>query len=513
MRRRGHLAGSPRPSIALSIGHTVQVSEAGWGELEAVELPATRWRYRALAIGLVLVLLGGLGAVLLTPDGEETPAQVLREVRGFVNEQRTATVTGVSESTYGASDDDRHVTVSRLSGQIRLPNQARITTEDDEFYEETIIIGDAVYTRSAESKAELASELWEKFDVASNWGLGNWAPAPAPEVDSVALEDAASFLTTFAAGFPLDLDTLFAKLSDAERVSPAQVKATVALGDLIPDEVRKAMEALEEQGREQMQEQREAFEKQIADRAEGREVEEEHEDDLEEFDADFSYDFPFDDLLTVTVGYGPAGRLDSLVFDTEEGTGDDYSKEHEEFRFTNWGGPVDIQAPSGDNVDLTPMIDEAAIAELQERTTVMALGAPPAGWILGSVEGQEPDDDSETCESVDLSYHPAEAEEPFTLDEPPGILVSTIAPGCEWLEANLPDMAKAKTVRIGSWTAKLSDDADGNTIHYTDEGLTAVLTVNGSTVVASSALPEAQFIAALRSLAPLDLATQPLPRS
>jgi hypothetical protein len=457
--------------------------------MEAAELPARRWRYRALAIGLLVLLLGGAGALLLTPDGEPTPAQVLRDVRGFVNAERTATITGVSESRYGAPDDpDVDTEVSRLSGQIHLPDRALVINEDDYSVEETLVSGADVYYRSADSKAELAAEVWEKLSVGGAWGFGAGVAAPPPDVDSAALEDAAAFLTTFSAGFPLDLNTLFERLSNAERVSPTEVKASVTLGELIPDDVRKVLEATEEQFRRQ------------AEMEAAEEEPEEEEDVVVESNSDFDFDVPLD----VTVGYGPKGRLDSLTFDVEEGSGDDYTKEHQVFRFSDWGRPVDITPPTGDKVELTPTIDEAALAEMQKQTPVMALGLPPAGWVLIVADV---DDDAE-CMSANLEYGPAEGWSEFNMDSPPLIHIATLSPGCQdELEEDLPELANARTVRIGVWTAKLSDDAEG----YTDEGgLVAVLSVNGATVVATSTLPEDQFLAALRSLVPLDLAKQPL---
>lgn len=468
--------------------------------MEAADLPATRWRYRALAIGLVLVLLAGAGALLLTPDGEPTPAQVLRDVRGFIDEERTATITAVMESTYGSPDDpDFEPEVSRLSGQIHLPDQARVLTEDEYSVEETLVVGRDVYYRSADSKAELASEVWEKFNANAMWGFGTSGMTPPPDVDSAALEDAAAFMSTFSAGFPLDLSTLFDKLARAERLSPTEVKATVTVGELIPAEVRKVLEATEAEFRRRAQE----LDEKDEEEAEFEDVEIEPGGEFDE-DVEVSSDFNFEVPLTVTVGYGPKGRLDALTFDIEEGSGDDYSKDHQVFRFTNWGRPVDITPPTGAQVELTPTIDEAALAEMQKQTPVMALGAPPVGWVLASAEVE---DDEEGCLSSGLEYRPAQAGADFMLDDPPIINVATLSPGCrDELEEDLPDMAKAKSVRIGAWTAKLSADVD---VHA-DGHLVAVLTVNGATVLASSTLPEDQFVAALRSLSPLDLAKQPL---
>ena len=480
-----------------------------------VELPARRWRYRALVIGLVLVLLGGVGALLLTPDGEPTPDEVLSEIRGFVREQRTATFTGVSENTYGPGTDSAgvgHSSTSRsqLTGEFRLPDQLHVVTDSGYWADETIVHGNDVFSRDAESKAELAGEQWEKWDAEPLRG-GFPGMNPNPLVPNAALDAAAGFMTAMGAGFPVDLDTLFAKLSKAEEVGPNRIQATVKIGDLVPEEVRRAFEQQKAEFDTAVEQAKAAAAAAAAGGAD------EAIGDFDEFDfedvGEAVFDLNFEVALTVTVAYGSDGRLDSLVFDSTDDLGDgEVVKEHEEFHFANWGQPVAITLPGADQVDATPHLDEEGLARLQQRTTVMGLSAPPAGWVLGTLSVHEDDAESETCDAVEIHYYLAdEAQMEATMDMPPFISVASVAP-CEWLEHNVPDMEDARIARVGAWTAKVVDDAVDNMFTSLDDGLTAVLDVGGTTVVAACNLPEAEFLKVLRSLAPFDLAKQPVAR-
>lgn len=437
-------------------------------ELAPEELPVTRWRYRALAVGLAVVLVGGLAAVLLAPGGGDTPAQALREIRRFVSEQRTATVTGES-TTWLQEEGGPEPVTTRLSGQIRLPDEAHIVSEEDGYADETLVAGGSVYGRSAGGKEELAGEKWERRGPASDDGDDG--------------DDDARLVAAMSAGIPLDLDALFGRLSDARRVGPAQMRGTVSLGDLLPDEVRRLMEA-----------QSPAFDE---DELEGTDLPERGITATDEYTVEFGFHVE----LVITIGYGPGGRLDSLLIEAEDASDpEDATKDRDEFHFSNWGAPVDIAPPAADQVDLTPGIEEEALAEFQRHATVMALSPPPAGWALAFASVVERDDVNRRCPSAELQY--------FSDDDQPGapggILVSTIAPGCPWRDGRLPsNQPPARTVRVGAFQAQVTDDGDG---------LTAVLTVDGATVVVSSGLAEAAFLDALRGLAPLDLSRLPLRR-
>jgi len=456
------------------------------------------WRKRAVVLGVIMALVGGAVALVLSRDGVPSPTKALAEVREFVSDEGTATWVSTSESTHAPKAGDLGYSSSsrsRATGELRLPDRAHRVVDAGDYAHELILNGNEQYVRSAGSRTELAKEQWMR------WTSGDAAPpmgaiaagAVLGNEGAFAVATAAGIMSTFACGAPLDLGLLFSKLASPERVAPNRIRATVKLAEVTPEPVRRDIERL-----------RAELETAKADAAADGEGE-----DLESFDDAVP---SLDGTLTVTIEYGPGGRLDLLVFDRAQELAVDRSTVHEEVRFADWGKPVTIESPDPAQVDRTPDIDEDGLAEVQKRYPVMAPTAPPAGWALHSVTVEGSHADSETCEAVELEYASADLAEamagPDAEDEPPVVFLATVAPDCEWLDHLLPDMSKARRVRVGRATARLVAETEDNYYSYISEGLTAVLELNGVTVVASSNLPEAQFLEVLKSLAPLDLSKQ-----
>lgn len=454
------------------------------------------WQYPALVVAVVVTLLGGVLALVMSREGEPTPTEALAEVREFVKDARTATFVATSESTSAPKSGDvghSSTSRSRATGQVQLPDRAHVVSDDGDYASEIIVVGNEHFMREADNVAALAGERWERWTFGEDDKADGGPSAYLGGPGGLAVGTAAEFLSAFGPGASMDLDELFEKLKDPERLDDRRIRATAKLADLVPEEVKREIEEL---------------------RAKIEAEAKEHGEDPESDDEGFEAALPsLDGTLTATIEYGDDGRLDVLTFDFEQDMGDDRSIDREEIRFADWGKPFTIEPPAGDQVDRTPHIDEDLLAQAQSRFTVYAPSAPPAGWELQSLTVEEHDDEIETCESVDLGYTPADVD-PRDYDgedeEPPALALSSMASSCEWLADSLPDMEDARRVRIGPWTGRLIEITSEDFISPLLDGLTVVITIGGTTVMASSNLPEAQFLAVLRTLAPIDLAKQPV---
>jgi hypothetical protein len=447
---------------------------------------------RVLVVGVAALLLAGVTGLLVVRKGERSPTEALARVRAFVQAQKTATFTGTSESTFAPTSDDvghTSTTRARFNGEIRLPGEAHIVFDSGDFASEVLLVDGTSYARSADSRAELDGEQWVKWEqegeddedeedtAAAGPGVVTSFGGPA----SRAAADAMGFISASGPGSPVELDALFAELAEPERLAPNRIRAEVPLRDLVPEEAQRRLDDAREDA-----------------------------EDKEGFD-----DW-LDGTLAVTIDYGPDGRLDVLVFDTEHDIEGERSTEHQEFRFADWGKPVTFAAPAQDKVDATPHIDEQGLAQAQGRFTVLAPTTPPAGWVLQSLTFDERDSEIETCAVVELIYTAADLPEPDQetdeddeeLPEPPMITVASVEPDCPWLEDSLPDLSEARTVRIGSWSAKATENTEDNYFSWLEEGVTFVFEAHGTRVAAAGNLPEAEVVRVLRTLAPIDLSKQ-----
>lgn len=462
-------------------------------EPPVVELAVEPRRHRArvgIAVAVAVLLVGGVLALALWPEGEPSPTAVLAEVREFVDDSRTATFEVLSESsTEPDAGDVGHSSTSRsrATGRLRLPDAAYAQIEDGDWVTELISIGNDQYTREAGDTHELQDTQWVKWSVpeAGDDGATDGAAPPGAALEHMVVDTATSVLSSLSAGTVTELDVLLDRLKDPERLDGNRIRATATVADLVPDEMQRTVEEMQAQ-----------FETETA---------------ADDESVDLDPQFPsFDARVTATIEYGPEGRLDVLELQLVDDTDDERSTHRDVIRFADWGKPVSIEPPSADRIDETPHVDEEKLAKVQQRYPVFAATAPPDGWKLLSLYVEDRDEESETCESVSVEYGREDDQDAASEEDPPAIEVVTVEPGCTWLNDNLPDMSTARQVRVGTFTARLIADAEDNYFTFLSEGLTAVLDIRGTTVVAASNLPEAQFLQVLRTLAPIDLARQPI---
>ena len=77
----------------------------------------------------------------------------------------------------------------------------------------------------------------------------------------------------------------------------------------------------------------------------------------------------------------------------------------EDVTFTDWGADITIGVPEGD-VDHTPWVDEEAVTAARGTVTPLAPTAVPDGLVLSGIDGITPDEESEPCTQLYLTYAP-----------------------------------------------------------------------------------------------------------
>jgi hypothetical protein len=159
--------------------------------------------------------------------------------------------------------------------------------------------------------------------------------------------------------------------------------------------------------------------------------------------------------------------------------------------FSQWGEPVEIDAPSGDEVDELPLIDETALARWQE-APLLVPRIVPAGWTLTSAGFD--DEESQFCPTISFEYQAPDPTEEFPVDAVPDDM-----PFRDYL--SLYERAAAC-------------DADAGYIAEPAEGVVETVLTNGATrvrVLSSLPRPEVEFL--LAELVPFDLDYAPVDRS
>ncbi|HEV7887325.1 MAG TPA: hypothetical protein VGO92_07180 [Acidimicrobiales bacterium] len=449
-------------------------------------------RYRIAALGTTVLFVAAVGALLIVP-GPESPVQALSRVRGFVRDERTAHFTAIGVSEYGTTSQGVGSTTTartRTTGELRLNEWVHAVTEDGETFDEELVTPKASYYRSAASRLMLEAEQWVASPRGAD-GFGSlWAgngaqalagtrPSDLASGGDPRLAEVAGTLGTApaqalsqlrgvagAGALPFDLERLLARGRNVESVGDHRLRATAKVFDLLPD-------------------------------------------GLKQFIARMAV--PTDATVTLTVDYGPGGRLDVLTTDTVTDFDGDRQTEHEEIRFSRWGEGVALSLPRPDQIDRTPGIDEAALARISDMT-VLAPARLPAGWQLTEVDVVPRDDDVQECEAVTLTYRevPIDVSRLTSDDDPPTIEVTSVPAACGWRADNEPDLAGVRRVRTGGWEAQVVDNVEDNTYSYLTKGMTAVLEVNATHVLVSTNQGEAVLLATAAALAPLDLAAQPV---
>lgn len=422
-------------------------------------------RKRRLLVGLAVALVGA--AVVATPDSSRRADEQLAAIVTFVAEHPMARFS--SEHREGPGDGSSLVSSLRNEGILHDGHWAHWTTEGP-LESETIQAPEGRYGREAFPGQALGERRWV-FSSAER--TAGWTIAPAGEADFGGL------LSLFA-GPPLDaapdragLGELIGALASPQRVDGNTVRAILPLSALSADP---------------------AFSDAILDGT---------------------------GTVTVELTSGPGGRLDRMAWtvkarrlDLPAGSDCLPPFHHPTFNclehratviFSDWNQPVRaVVRPSPADIDSTPNIDEEALAAV-ETMTVVVPGRVPSDLVLVNGSADEGGDLSPGCETVHLDYRPAMVSD----GNPPSnrhLTVSVFGPGCG-AEA-FPDPRRddpIRTLRAGSYRGSVLAEPWGGIGFWR-----VLISIDDAEVVLESNLDEAELVAAMASLAPLDLDTQPV---
>lgn len=480
------------------------------GVIDGAATPRRRRGRVGLWCALVAVSAGAVGLVGLRHP-VRTPDQELARVRQFVRTAGTARFAGTSRSESGNGTEEAGSTsidVTKVDGSFSLPDRLRMVEDSGDSLSETITVKAGTYTRDADTRAGLDAQPWV-FEAGSPGGEHDVVDVAAGGLDPAggAVYSAdAGVLGSF--GGPFDLAAILGRLHAVRRVSPGVLEAKTTARDLIPPKVVASIEAA-------------AAREKAALAAHAADATSADPGLTAGFDGSFA-DF-LDTAVTIRLVHAADGRLDELTVITERGTGQDRSVDHSTMRFSGWGDPVSITAPALDKVDLTPEIDEESIAAFSAFTVLAPRSLPP-GLRLVIANTSEDDVNNKTCNGVELGYNDQ------STGPPAGDTLSTeLGPG-PYLDLSLtqaacmdarPDIAggttgPAEPLQVGGAAAELTRPSfpdfgigDGTTA---DPVLHVRYTIGDVRVDAESTLPRDQLVAALASLGPIDIATQPIDR-
>ncbi|MGI8684111.1 MAG: hypothetical protein ACR2MO_03250 [Acidimicrobiales bacterium] len=461
----------------------------------------------ALWCALTAVLAAAVAVVVLR-NPARTPEQDLARVRDFVTGAVTGQFEGTSRSEYGSGADEpgsTSIDVSRVEGSFDIPDRVHTIDDGGEYVVETIVLKAGAYFREGDSRDALGDEPWVFYETGDEvGGFAATSPSSSLDISPAGISGATGVLG--ALGAPFDLGQLLVRLGDSvQRVSPGVLETRTTLRELLPADIVEEIEKSAAEIKAQ-------FEKAAA--AAGADAPEDDEINIEE---EFSTDF-LDGPVTIRLRHAPDGRLDELTITAESGKGEDRSVEHGSLTFSHWGEPVQIGLPDPADVDLTPGIDEDDIAAF----TTFPLVAPqslPDGFLLQGATVEPEDAEIETCTTVSLGYGPPRpnGDEAPAFDTPMPLLDVGLTPAsCQWTDDSrgyYGEEGSPEPIQIGAHAGQLwRVEEDG---FFGRPGMTVVhvrITVGQTVVDAYSNLPQDKLVAALASLGPLDLASQPVDR-
>lgn len=228
--------------------------------------------------------------------------------------------------------------------------------------------------------------------------------------------------------------------------------------------------------------------------------------------------------VTIDLTSGPGGRLDRMRTTVRTNEDGETSLAVDDLRFTRWDESLDLTAPGDDRIDHTPSFDEEALAGATFPLLAPTQVPVPYRLVEASYSGVDAENDG-SCPSAYLRYtDPAEEQAYEKASEalPPDVseeafqalpLVRSLditlsAVDCtaddEWSGRDDEEAAEEFVVGGVRGTIVRTDDEQYGSI------LDIVLEVDCTRLDIRADLPEDQAVAALSSLGPLDLATQPV---
>lgn len=402
------------------------------------------------AVIAAILLMGGCGS-----ESPPSPAEALAEIQAYLEDDHPVRVEGTIEVSEGTPDQDTPPAVqrTRVSGVIDFPDRGQwaLQTESDRFEanfmtqefgstdHELVAVPGGGYVREGVGAA-LETLPWEFTEV--------------PDADGLT-----SVGTTFVAhvgllpfgfpGFEPDgLRTLIGALSDPEQPEPGVYRGKLTL---------------------------EAF----------------------TGDPSINEQFP-SGAATAELTVDGDGRLERAVWRAvaREPEGTEYFGWADvevviDMAFSRWGEPVQIDVPSGDEVDELPLIDETALAQWKE-APLLVPRIMEAGWTLTSAGFD--DEESQLCPTIFFAYQAPDPTEEFPVDAVPDDI-----PFRHYLD--LYERAAAC-------------DAGAGYVAEVPEGVVEIVLTNGATrvrVLSSLPRPEVEFL--LAELVPFDLEYAPVDSS
>jgi hypothetical protein len=424
------------------------------------------WRRLAAGGAGLVVVVGLVGVAVHRPA--PTAADRVAAVRDFIEDARHGHFAmSVLEDV---PSRDEMFNRFEVDGDLSVPGRLRWNRTWGNARDETVISPDGVYERGG-----VDISTGDALDGSPRrWTFTSTAKAEARARDryTPATYQTAAPLVSWLS--PSDLSRMLGRLREPEWAGPgrAKVNAQLSLTDLLPGQDGDIAEIL---------------------------------DDIE-------------GGVTVELTAGPEGRLDRLLWKVTmtarpgsalaDGTSsygpfEDYGLTAD-VRFTRWGDAVDIAAPARERIDPTPSLDEDSLTGV-DFVTLLVPRKLPAGFELASgsvafddvieiLDGvRQPD-----CSTATLSWeHRSAPKGPFDIVYVP----ATCVPGV------FPVQSPGEPFQVGPYPGTITRPVDD----YPFTGFE--LTVGDTRLNVISGLSEAETVAALSELVPLDLAAHPIQRN
>jgi hypothetical protein len=429
--------------------------------------PSPRVAWAAAAV-VLMAALGGWSVV--RTDGSLTPHDRLTAIQKFVQTASSVKFEGsheLSSPFAGAAP------TYRTAGSLRFPASARrVSHGGGSPDEESIRIPQGRYVRSARAGQRLEDARWE-FIPDAETSSREWAVEGS--------DGRPSFGELLSGlGPPLDaepdrsdLREVLAALGDVEEAGGDTIRARLPLRKLFR-EPRFAEAMLEGTG---------SVEVRLTSGPGGRLDRMIWELDARRLDAPPRVRC---NVPAAPAGYGPAACV----------------RERADITFTGWNEPVDAGAPPRAALDITPGIDEESMATAPPELALAPVDLP-AGLVLRWASLDAGDG---TCAVLALSYRKPDAGR-ADLDRRIELFLTAVNDRCPPGTRTTGPEPSGRTIVAGRHRLRVEQEP------VATFGLARFEVTGASVQVEWSGVDEPEVVRAVASLAPLDLATQPVYQS
>ena len=192
------------------------------------------------------------------------------------------------------------------------------------------------------------------------------------------------------------------------------------------------------------------------------------------------------DEATVELTVREDGQLERLLlrFSGDPGNG------RLDYHLSDWGEPVQIEAPPEAEIDPTPEIDEEAVANFKD-APLLQPRAIPEGWEQTYATVLEADETEEDCRQVEVDYEdPDDPEDGY-------LYIYELPRAC----ADLDPPRRSRPFRAGPNSGWIDEDDE--------DGVRAQLVVGATVLQVDTDLDPAVLATVLSQLVPLDLNKPP----